>query len=224
VKTSTVNVVPSVPTMSGGGTQCGGTLNITATTGANGNGIYWSDNGSTAATRSVGTGTYYALTTSAAGCNSDLSGGVVVDIRQAAGNGQAPDPICSCAPGLNACSSGKCETTCGISFTICPGVTAVTGQTYDGWGTLQEVMAACTALGAGWHIPSYVELDCLCQHRAELPGGYISTAYWASFHASPNGSIAEVVWFSACLKEIFEVYDQNGNTGSAYARGLCVKN
>jgi uncharacterized protein (TIGR02145 family) len=56
--------------MSDGGTQCGGTLAITATTGANGNSIYWSD-GSTDATRYVGTGTYYARTTTNAGCFSD---------------------------------------------------------------------------------------------------------------------------------------------------------
>jgi hypothetical protein len=57
--------------MGGGGTQCGGSLNITATAGANGNGIRWTDNNSTTSPRSVSTtGTYYAVTTSTAGCES----------------------------------------------------------------------------------------------------------------------------------------------------------
>jgi hypothetical protein len=66
----TVNGVPGVPTMSGGGSQCGGTRSITASAGSGGAGIRWTDNSSTAATRDVGTGTYYAVTTSTAGCES----------------------------------------------------------------------------------------------------------------------------------------------------------
>jgi hypothetical protein len=67
---ATVNPVPAVPTMGGGGEQCG-SLDITATPGSGGNGIRWTDNNSTASPRSVdATGTYYAVTTSAAGCES----------------------------------------------------------------------------------------------------------------------------------------------------------
>jgi uncharacterized protein (TIGR02145 family) len=64
------NPLPGVPTMGGGGTQCGGTKDITASAGSGGNGIRWTDNSSTVSPRSVGTGTYYAVTTSAAGCES----------------------------------------------------------------------------------------------------------------------------------------------------------
>jgi hypothetical protein len=70
----TINTVPSAPTMGGGGSQCGGTLPITASPGTNGTGIRWTDNGSTEPTRNVGTGTYYAVTTSAAGCESSANG------------------------------------------------------------------------------------------------------------------------------------------------------
>jgi hypothetical protein len=105
----TINPIPGVPTMGGGGSQCGGTRSITATPGANGNGIRWTDNNSTTASRSVGTGTYYAVTTSAAGCESG-AGGVSVEIMTGAGVGQAPNS-CGCAAGSPDCD-GMCRTSC----------------------------------------------------------------------------------------------------------------
>jgi hypothetical protein len=81
--TGTINVVPGAPAMGGGGTQCGGTRSITATTGTNGNGIRWTDGGNTSP-RSVGTGTYYAVSTTNAGCESS-SAGVTVTIYTAVG-------------------------------------------------------------------------------------------------------------------------------------------
>jgi hypothetical protein len=123
--TITINTVPGVPTMSGGGTQCGGTKSITATAGTNGNGIRW-DNGTTAASRSVGTGTYYALTTSAAGCESGTAS-VAVTINQQGGNGQSASP-CGCVAGTTNCSNtcrttrtyttddGTCTGTCGKRY------------------------------------------------------------------------------------------------------------
>jgi hypothetical protein len=66
----TIYTVPDVPTMGGGGTQCGGTMNITASPGSGGNGIRWTDGSGTEPSRNVGTGTYYAVTTSADGCES----------------------------------------------------------------------------------------------------------------------------------------------------------
>jgi hypothetical protein len=63
----TITPVPGLPTMGGGGTQCGGTtMNITATPGANGTGIRWTHNNSTATSLNVSTGTYYAVTTAGA--------------------------------------------------------------------------------------------------------------------------------------------------------------
>jgi hypothetical protein len=77
---ATVNAVPGNPTMGGGGSQCGGTRPITATAGSGGTGIRWTDNNSTEATRYVGTGTYYAVTISAAGCESgQASVGVTIN-------------------------------------------------------------------------------------------------------------------------------------------------
>jgi uncharacterized protein (TIGR02145 family) len=68
---ATVNTVPAVPAMGGGGSQCGGSLNITAIAGSGGNGIRWTDNSSTISPRNVTTsGTYYAVTTSATDCES----------------------------------------------------------------------------------------------------------------------------------------------------------
>jgi hypothetical protein len=67
---ATINTVPDAPAMGGGGSQCGGTMSITATAGSNGTGIRWTDGNSTISPRSVGSGTYYAVTTSSAGCES----------------------------------------------------------------------------------------------------------------------------------------------------------
>jgi uncharacterized protein (TIGR02145 family) len=67
----TANAPPTAPTMGGNGSQCGGTRSITASYGSGGNGIRWTDDSSTVTPRSVSiTGTYYAVTRSAAGCES----------------------------------------------------------------------------------------------------------------------------------------------------------
>jgi hypothetical protein len=80
--TITVNSLPDAPVASGGGTQCGGTLDISATPGANGDGIRWSD-GNTSPTRTIGaTGSYYAYTTnSTTGCESAVGSTVSVTVN-----------------------------------------------------------------------------------------------------------------------------------------------
>jgi hypothetical protein len=92
------NPLPTAPAMSGGGSHCGGTMDITATPGSDGNGIRWTDGSSTTATRSVGTGTYYAVTTSAAGCESGTAS-VEVSERLPGALGQPPDAVCGCTCG-----------------------------------------------------------------------------------------------------------------------------
>jgi hypothetical protein len=80
----TVNPVPDAPVVSGGGTQCGGTLDISATIGTNGDCIYWNDDGSDhSTTRSIGTtGSYYARTyNSVTGCWSAAGNTVSVTIN-----------------------------------------------------------------------------------------------------------------------------------------------
>jgi hypothetical protein len=70
----TINPVPGAPVMGGGGTQCGGTLPVTASPGSGGAGIRWWD-GNTETTRYVSSsGNYTAVTTSAAGCESGAAG------------------------------------------------------------------------------------------------------------------------------------------------------
>jgi hypothetical protein len=101
------NSTPGVPTTGGGGSQCGGTMNITATPGGNGGtGIRWTDGSgtSTSPTRTVGNGTYYAVTTTDAGCESGLSLPVTVTILQAGSNGQ-PATACGCVTGTTNCSN-----------------------------------------------------------------------------------------------------------------------
>jgi hypothetical protein len=101
------NPLPEAPTMGGGGTQCGGTRAISATAGSGGNGIRWTDDSSTVTSRSVGPGTYNAVTTSDDGCESAVAS-VTVTIRQASGVGQAADATCGCANGLSPCG-GTCR-------------------------------------------------------------------------------------------------------------------
>jgi hypothetical protein len=71
---ATINTLPGVPAVGGGGTQCGGTRKITATAGTDGTGVRWKDNSSTVSPREVSSsGTYEAVSTTAAKCESDPS-------------------------------------------------------------------------------------------------------------------------------------------------------
>jgi hypothetical protein len=77
--TGTINVVPGVPNMGGGGTHCSVPHSITATKGTNGNGIRWTDGSGTTSPRSVNAnGTWYAVSTTAAGCESSPAGVTVI--------------------------------------------------------------------------------------------------------------------------------------------------
>ncbi|MDR1681677.1 MAG: hypothetical protein LBS12_07850 [Prevotellaceae bacterium] len=94
--TGVVNIRPGVPAMGGGGVQCGGALNITAAAGTDGISIRWTDNDNTASPRSENTsGTYYAVSKSAGGCESDAAS-VTVTIHT------VPQAIISGAT-INAC-------------------------------------------------------------------------------------------------------------------------
>jgi hypothetical protein len=73
----TIHTVPGAPWMYGEGTQCGGTRRIMASPGSDGNGIKW-EGGSTEQIRDVVTGTYRAVTTSAAGCESGTASVAVI--------------------------------------------------------------------------------------------------------------------------------------------------
>jgi hypothetical protein len=109
----TINPLPSAPSMSGGGTYCSWPRNIYAYPGAGGNGIRWTSDNSTNQTRSVSsTGTYYAVTTSAAGCES-VSQSVQIIFPAPSSDGQAPS-YCGCASGLEDCSN-VCRQCCSIS-------------------------------------------------------------------------------------------------------------
>jgi uncharacterized protein (TIGR02145 family) len=128
---ATINPIPAAPTMSGGGAYCGGSLNITATAGSGGNGIRWTDNGSTVSLRSVATsGTYYAVTTSAAGCESGTAS-VAVTIN----------PV----PGIPAMGGGG--TQCGGSRDI----TAAAGSGGDGirWTDNSSTVSLRTVTASG---------------------------------------------------------------------------
>ncbi|MBN2777846.1 MAG: M6 family metalloprotease domain-containing protein [Bacteroidales bacterium] len=91
--TVTINEVPQVVSVTGGGTQCGGTMDLTASGGAGGT-IYWqgtTSNGTstvtpTSAQTVTESGTYYFRSQSAQGCWGD-QGSAVVTINE------IPDPV-----------------------------------------------------------------------------------------------------------------------------------
>jgi hypothetical protein len=171
----TIYTVPGVPIMTGGGTQCGGTTKaITATAGTNGNGIRWTDDPSAGTYRSVGTGTYEAVTTSADGCMSAATW-VTVTIRPARGNGVRADDVCGCASNLTNCS-GTCRTpttttTTGDCSTNCRMRTATTTNEC---GTVVSTTpiydAACVASSC---VPQFTST---CQSNIVRPSGGTSTA------------------------------------------------
>jgi hypothetical protein len=101
----TVNPIPDAPTMGGEGNSYCTSGTITATPSNGDTGIRWTDNSSTISPRSVtASGTYYAVTTSAAGCESSpvpVSG----TIGQPGTDGQPADPVCDCAEGTIKCGS-----------------------------------------------------------------------------------------------------------------------
>jgi hypothetical protein len=104
------NPAPDLPTMGGSGTYCsiaGST--ITAMPGSGGNGIRWTDNSNTDSPRTVtASGTYYAVTTSDAGCESSAAS-VSVTIGMPGAVDQPADPACGCVSGAIPCS-GTCKT------------------------------------------------------------------------------------------------------------------
>ena len=89
----TINEVPQVVTVTGGGTQCGGTMDLTASGGAGGT-IYWqgtTSNGTSSVTPTTAqtvteSGTYYFRSQSAQGCWGDEGSAVVVI-------NEIPDPV-----------------------------------------------------------------------------------------------------------------------------------
>lgn len=91
--TVTINEVPEAVTVAGGGTQCGGTMDLTANGGAGGT-IYWqgtTSNGTstvtpTSAQTVTESGTYYFRSQSAQGCWGDEGSAVVVI-------NEIPDPV-----------------------------------------------------------------------------------------------------------------------------------
>jgi hypothetical protein len=127
------NPLPDAPAMGGGGTYCSGMGTITATAGSGGTGIRWTDEDNTASSRTVtASGTYYAVSTTEAGCES-LPEGIAVVASLPGADGQPAVP-CGCVPGTIDCTgtcrtdttyeevgecSGTCETRCTQIVNVC---------------------------------------------------------------------------------------------------------
>jgi hypothetical protein len=177
----TVNPVPDPPIMDGGGTQCSpGTITATAA-GPGGTGIRWDNNSTTSARTVTETGTYYAVTTSDAGCESSTAT-ITVTVTQGSALNYAPNS-CGCASGLVPCS-GTCQNCCGcVSITTsCYQIIAVSNNSTEGMMDWETANSYCQS--KGMRLPQRIALQCLCNYKSTngIPGGYLQGAdvyYWA---------------------------------------------
>jgi hypothetical protein len=208
---ATVNAIPGAPTMSGAGTHCTGSANITASAGTYGNGIKW-DDGSTASARTVTvSGTYMAITTSAAGCTSSTAT-ITITVGTPSGSGSAPNTACNCASGLTDCD-GTCQASCG-NFTACEGFTEVTCATSDGCYTTTVSNASNYCSAKGMRLPTVAELECLCAHRTELPITAPAGVHWSG-EGTPYFNVPTVDFYNCSTSGLQGRSDQK-----AYA--VCV--
>jgi hypothetical protein len=122
--------VPDAPTMGGDGTFCNST-NITATFGNGGSGIRWTDDNTTVSPRTVdASGTYYAVTTAAASCES-IPAPVTVTI------GMPPTSTGTCQSNESS-HSGHTTTSCSA---YCE--SAACGKVYWNWRYSMEGWCRC---------------------------------------------------------------------------------
>jgi hypothetical protein len=168
---------PEAPVMSGGGSFCNVTTTaITAAAGNGGTGIRWTDNNETASPRTVTeTDMYYAVTTSANGCESDMAM-VTVAVLGAYGMGAYP---CGCASPYAECNGiCKCSgcTDC-VVIDNCPSITQVSppppARYVHPWA---EAKTFCSSLGYGWHLPTQDEMSCVVALPSVL--GAPHDCYW----------------------------------------------
>jgi hypothetical protein len=177
--TFTVRVLPSPdpPVMGGDGNSYCGSGTITATAGDGGTGIRW-DDGSTLTLRTVNAaGTYYAVTTSAAGCTSSTATiSVTITLPGAAGNAAT----CGCIQGLNDCDGtclASCCTNC-ANWTTCPGFSFVSSVSYENETLMSRMDAEAYCQSKGAKLPNSTMMNCMCENKETLPGGYEADLYW----------------------------------------------
>jgi hypothetical protein len=176
--TGTVNPIPEPPSMTGAGTHCTGAATITASVGANGNGIKWDDNSTSSSRNVMASGTYRAISTTTAGCTSSTAT-VTVTIGTPSASGSAPNSACRCAPGLTECS-GTCQASCGMlewPNNTC-GLTHVSDVAYVATESYAAAYSLCTNLDM--RLPELAELSCICNNMTVVPGGIaLGTWYWS---------------------------------------------
>jgi hypothetical protein len=200
--TATINSIPDPPIMSGGGTHCY-SANITATPGANGAGIMWTDNGAPGSTSSSryeynpGAYTYSAVSTSDKGCANSSVASVSFTIFQGSGIGEAVNE-CGCSSGRDC--SGFCQECCGCTSwpnNNC-GITAVSSAPAEPWDWWNAARDLCNS--RGMRLPTEAELVCMCQNASTIPGGVeANRTYWGSdWIASDSGRAYVYVYMSNC--------------------------
>jgi hypothetical protein len=69
--------------------------------------------------------------------------------------------------------------------------------------------------GSGWRLPSRDELECMCNNKESLPGGYVGDYYWSS--SSGGSNIHKSVGFGSNC----EPYDDDDNAYHNHVK--CVK-
>jgi hypothetical protein len=139
-----------------------------------------------------GTGamTYSLSVKTGSGCSSTPTAPQTVTIITPSTAGQVMN-ACGCAAGLKDCD-GSCSGNC-AQWYVC-----------DGFSWVSEVASEgnnynCALKGAGWRAPDIVELQCMCNHREELPGGYNSGGiYRSTTPHNANGYVRLVTFGAGC--------------------------
>jgi hypothetical protein len=104
--------------------------------------------------------------------------------------------------GCTATSSGTITVTactyCAI-FTACS-FTMITNENPEVLASAHDYFCGDT-YGSGWRLPTMIELECMCDNKNSLPGGYETSIYASSEKGVPyTYSYARVVNFSDCSK------------------------
>jgi hypothetical protein len=68
------------------------------------------------------------------------------------------------------------------SWTTCSGITEITSEESEMCQTLTyaQAVTACAAKGAGWHLPTVSQLQCICNNKSTVPGGMTGSFNWTS--------------------------------------------
>jgi hypothetical protein len=96
-------------------------------------------------------------------------------------SGSVPDAACNCASNLINCS-GICQVSSSgmASWTTCNGFTYVSDVSAENCTRMNWSAAVKLCSDKGMRLPTFSELECMCQNKSSLPGAYVTGSYWSN--------------------------------------------